>query len=981
MPFVEVCKIYGNRIVYIRQGGGMKKSHSNKSYFSKNRIIKSLCMSVLVAAMSMPVYAADFYVGNGVGETHDTAGAETYDDVGIASNANTIGTLNIGTGATFTSTGTVFFGAGDGADATVNVSGGGVLDTQRSWVGLYDNSNADVTVTGAGSSWINADSIALSANHTGSTSLTVSDGGYLSTSRLGIGAAPWALGDSGSGSASVLLTGAGSVIYSSLGVDLGRYENSPGTLTITNGAKMMAGEDGGGIYMDKNASLSVSGAGTVLEILGTAQTSWLNMGGGYAEFLDGATILTDGGYIGGGGTNESTLVVSGIGTTFDATVRLYVGGDDGGAGGGVGTVYVTDGAKITTTTLGTGMDEDSVGRVIVSGEGSSIISAANPALGTLGNIYSGYQGNSSIVVSDGATVSADNEIRIAYVTGSTGSVSIGGEQGSAAAASGAVTAGRVVFGDGDGSLVFNHTDEDYEFTSDITGGGSVGLYAGTTSFSGDMTTYTGTMSVDGATLFIPDGDTLTLGGDYEQTATGVLRLGSSDDNSYGKLVVDGTATFAEDATVLIDVADINTLAAGDLLSDMITAGTLNATTLNLMDNSALFSFKATADGNNFDVEIIRAVTVADSLTEAGLGIAKNAGSVWDTIIEGGTTGSDIDNVVTALGKMNSSEEVSNAIEETLPILVNGTAEVIARSLTAVNRTIINRQTALMDADLVKDTDVSKGLWVKPLGSWARMKSDGAVSGYDMESYGAVAGFDALVNKSTNVGFAFAFMKSDVEGLDSASDQSVETDTFQFITYGSHVISAESGLALSWQLDAGISTNSTSRDIDFMGRTATADYSSYAGHAGLMLSRNVKLGDATSFIPSVRTDLTYVQDRSYSESGADSLNLNVESSDTEDLIVMADAGLSHRFGKKAKLLVNAGIGYDMINDEHALRSRYEGGGDTFETIGTDRSPWLSQLGIGLDVMANERTALSAGYDLDLRDDFLAQTASVRFQFLF
>jgi len=262
-----------------------------------------------------------------------------------------------------------------------------------------------------------------------------------------------------------------------------------------------------------------------------------------------------------------------------------------------------------------------------------------------------------------------------------------------------------------------------------------------------------------------------------------------------------------------------------------------------------------------------------------------------------------------------------------------------------------------------------------------MDSDGAVNGYDIESYGAVAGFDALVNKNTNVGFALAFLKSDVEGLDSASDQTVETDTFQFITYGSHVISSDSGLALSWQVDAGVSSNSTSRDIKFMNRTATADYSSYAGHAGVMLSRSVKFGEATSFIPGIRTDLTYVQDSAYSEEGAGSLDLDVESSDTEDLIVMADAGLSHRFSDKAKLFVNAGVGYDMINDEHSLTAKYEGGGDSFETLGGDRSPWLGQFGAGLAVMANERTAFSADYDLDLRDDFLAQTASVKFQFLF
>jgi outer membrane autotransporter protein len=942
--------------------------------------------SVLLAILmfSSPAIAADLNVGNAGGETYDVTGTEAYDTVAVGT-GNTTGTINIGAGDTLSSLQDNYIGAW-GGNATVNIASGGILRSLNNvWLGIDDNSTGDVTVSGAGSAWEITWSLGVGTNGHSNGSLTIADGGYVSANLMAIGAAPWAWSGTptGLGNGELLVTGAGSTLEVFSGIDMGRTAKSPGSAVISDGATVNVGVNGSGFYIGPGGTLTVTGDTTTLSIISAANTAWLHMGGSTGEFTDGATVRSDGGYIGGGGDSPdtTTLTIDGEGTTWDATVRIYVGGVSGGAGTGIGVLNVTDGAKVTSATIGAGLDTDSTGTINISGEGSSITAAANPALPALGNVFIGYAGAGNMIVSDSASLSAANRINIASVAGSTGALNIGGEYGSDAKAAGTITTPNILFGAGTGALVLNHTEDGYVLNSNVTGNGSVGLYSGTTSFSGDLTQFTGTMTVDDATLFIADGDTLTLGGNYLQTSTGVLKIGTSSDNSYGSLVVAGTATFDDNATIIIDVDDLNSLAAGDVLANAVTAGTLNATTIKLTDNSELFSFYLTPVGNTMDINIVRGTSVVNSVSDVSFRAGLGAASVWDDIIDLGKTNTDIDEVVTVLGRMNSSREVSSAIAETLPLLVGGTTEVAAKNMGAINQVIISRQLSLNDNSYKGSSETNKGLWISPVGNWAKQGTDDGISGYDLNSYGFVAGADGKLSTKTSLGLAFSFMKSDVDGKDSASGNHVDIDAFQLIAYGSRSLGSNSDAEAYWQLDAGINNNDASRNINFMQRAASATYKSYTAHAGTGIGREIKISDTASFTPGLRADYTYVKDESYTETGADSLNLNVKSNDSEDMIVMAKGTFAQSLGKKLMFNANAGIGYDFLNSRNTVTASYSGGGSSFETKGIEQAAWVGQSGLGLAVKTSENTQLSAGYDVIKRGDFLSQTASLNLLMLF
>jgi fibronectin-binding autotransporter adhesin len=100
------------------------------------------------------------------------------------------------------------------------------------------------------------------------------------------------------------------------------------------------------------------------------------------------------------------------------------------------------------------------------------------------------------------------------VSGSIGTINIGGGKDEPAKAPGFLIAETVSFGDGTATLNFNHTGEDYEFGASLVSGSADGThainhFAGTTILTGDSSTFAGTTTVSGGTLLVNG----TLGGD------------------------------------------------------------------------------------------------------------------------------------------------------------------------------------------------------------------------------------------------------------------------------------------------------------------------------------------------------------------------------------------------------------------------------------------------------------------------------------
>jgi T5SS/PEP-CTERM-associated repeat protein len=905
------------------------------------------------------------------GNTLTTGSASTTGTL-LGHNATASGTLNVnGAGAKFTDNGNTYIGeVGTGA---INISSGGSVSTgsvstNTTYLGSQSGASGTVTVDGSGSTWTNTGTLSLGLSGNGTGAVQVRSGGSAVIN-----------GDVSVDKGNVTVTGAGSTFT---GNNNGGHLYSGSKLVVSNGAtvKFISSDPTiGSFYVTGGSALQISGTGTTMRVHDSANhTAWLDViSGSSASLTDGGYLSTDGAYIGGSDSTQAQMTVSGANTHWDSMVRIYVGGSTGGSSTGNGKLTVSGGAKVTSATGGVALDTGSSGTMILTGQGTTFSAAANSTLGTLGNFYVSYGGTGTVLVTDGALLHADHHISVATVSGSSGTLSIGAAQGSVAAAPGMVTTPSIDFGSGNGKLVFNHTSTDYVFAPNITGAGSVGLYSGTTRFTGSLSSYTGTMAVDGGTLNVADGQALNLGGNYQQSTAGALKVGASS----GELSVAGTATFAAGSGIKVDVAGANTLAAGEKFSSVVSAGTLNASTFNLSDNSALFDFTATINGNAIDLNVHKVGSVVGSVDSTGLSSGVGAARVLDGFVASGTSGNDVANVVTGLGRLPTQRQVSNAVAQTLPLLVTGTSEVAIGALHATSQMIQARQAGFVGGASGDSFPVSKGFWVRPVGSWAQQGNRNGVSGYSADSYGLVSGIDSVVGGNTRLGLALSYMNIKVDGRSTASGNHAKIDAYQAIFYGSHTLDSMPSVEVNWQADLGVNRNRGRRDISFMNRTARSRYDSYTGHVGLGIARAVRLSNVTTIIPSLRADYSYIRDHGYTETGAGALNLRVGSNDSQELIVMAKASVSQALSDRTSLVVSAGLGGDLLSHRNSLTASYTGGGAAFVTKGMKRSPWVAQAGMGVAFKASERTQITARYDVETRSDFLGQTASVKFRWMF
>ncbi len=266
---------------------------------------------------------------------------------------------------------------------------------------------------------------------------------------------------------------------------------------------------------------------------------------------DGTLIVENGGTLaagtfepGGTGGFIGNVVVRGNGSSIDSTSGFI------GAYGRTGHVLVEDGGTLSTGTGYLGQYDGSLGTVTVTGTGSTWSSDYEIYVG--GTDEGPYSATGILTVTDGGHVNVDNggsQLVVTTGAGIVGTVNIGADKDSAAAGAGTIQASSIVFGAGDASLVFNHTDPAYNFSTPISGNGEVRQIAGTTIFTG-TNTYSGNTVVEGGilragvagglsgnSLYEVNGGTLDLN-DFDLTMPSLSGTGGTVDLGSAELTVD-----------------------------------------------------------------------------------------------------------------------------------------------------------------------------------------------------------------------------------------------------------------------------------------------------------------------------------------------------------------------------------------------------------------------------------------------------------
>lgn len=314
--------------------------------------------------------------------------------------------------------------------------------------------------------------------------------------------------------------------------------DSVGTAFVT--AKGMVGRNGG------TGTVTVDDAAWVIRFADANQTGPDGLHIGVGDGSTGTVNILSGGKIGysadypvvssppaspvgiviGQAGGNGTLNVIGANAAAPSILNTGFGLTVGDGAGSVGNLNILSGGKAasydTDLYASTGLTPlteigvaGGTGSILVSGAGSvlDVAGKGSPAGGlpdtATGDLYVGASGNGSLTIAEGGVVNvgtiafsqridpdghqnvvlepgiANGILYLARDAGSIGSLNYGAAPGQAPAAVGTLNADGIVFGQGAGHVVFNHTDPNFQFDKPLSGTGALDVYAGTTAIATD----------------------------------------------------------------------------------------------------------------------------------------------------------------------------------------------------------------------------------------------------------------------------------------------------------------------------------------------------------------------------------------------------------------------------------------------------------------------------------------------------------------
>jgi outer membrane autotransporter protein len=397
------------------------------------------------------------------------------------------------------------------------------------------------------------------------------------------------------------------------------------------------------------------------------------------------------------------------------------------------------------------------------------------------------------------------------------------------------------------------------------------------------------------------------------------------------------------------------------------------------DNSALLNFTYKKDGNTIDLDIVKASekNIEDSISSAaGSTSTKKAAKTLQAIQDSGDYPA-MKSVFTALNKLSTDEAVAKAVETTTPQSMGATMGATSQISSGITGIVEQRQNVTMGGGLNSGEEMfaQKNAWVKPFGSFGSQNDKDGLNGFDLKAYGIGMGIDGEYKPNQTLGFAFFYTAADVD-VNNLSQNS-EIDVFTTLLYGNMPVIDEKTkfmyqLGYAWQKTKG------DRKL-FNADTATSDYTSKTASLDLKLVRNYQVNDRLLLQPMVEATYRHFTSPSYSESGAGSLNLEVQKFTSTELIAGVGTIAYYKLNDDSRITGNINIGYDIHDSQKSVTASYQGAsGVSFDTDGIDNGRWSYDVGAGYEMDINENSNINFSYNRQGQgSDFTNNTISAKY----
>ncbi len=807
-------------------------------------------------------YAGDGALGVSSG------GAVSASEASLGYGAGSLGVVSTQDAGSSFSTGTGDLVVGYSGDGLFSVSNGAVATAGAVFVAYNNTSFGSLQIDGAGSQLNASQALQLGRDGDGALSITNggvlnSVGGYLATT----------------GSATAIVSGVGSAWNSTLAIQVGGAGLAD--MTISSGGLVSApsitlGDFAGGsghiIIFNDGSLLSSSGA----LILG-------EQGQGVLNVLSLGDVVTNSAILGDDTSGFGELTISDMGSTVNVSGAMVV------ANLGQGSVSVDNRGALNDATAYVGASASGVGRVSVSGAGSAW---NNSDLAVIG-----YDGHGAVQVADAGALSATNGIVVALNAGSVGTLTIGGI--GAPAAEGSISAPVIMFGAGDGEVVFNHTNTGLAFSTPFAGAsGLISFDAGTTNLTGNSSGYSGAAAINtGASAYFNGlfgGDvTINAGGfaggagavgGVHVMAGGVLAPG----NSIGTLHA-GVASFAPGSLFRIEVAasglsdhldasgvvaigggTVEVQAAPGAYSNVtdytiIQGASVSGTFAAITSNLAFLDPALAYDSTHVILRLTRndilftdvAETPNEAASAAGVDGLPHGNELWQQIIAmSGAQARDAFNALSGEFHANlNGGGYGDAIRAMGAIQDRMSGAGVAQAVGPAMYASLSTPTGA-------GAPVERTIWGEVLGDWGNVSSDGNAARFDFDRSGVVFGSDWGIRDRGLFGVAVGYRQANFTEDARASRgevRAIDASVYGGARFGAFALSAQGGT--SWRMI------DTSRQavVGVLTQRLTAGYDANSWNAQVRVG--VPMADANGVIePFVALSYVSIDTDGFTEEG-------------------------------------------------------------------------------------------------------------------
>ncbi|WP_240610007.1 autotransporter domain-containing protein [Billgrantia endophytica] len=561
-------------------------------------------------------------------------------------------------------------------------------------------------------------------------------------------------------------------------------------------------------------------------------------------------------------------------------------------------------------------------------------------------------------------------------------------------------------GDGDGRIVFNHTESDHAFTSDIIGEGVIEQYAGTTLLTGDNSGFTGTTIISGGNLVVGLDGQGRLGG-ISRVASGG-RLGGSGTvgttvladgailepgNSIGELTVDGDLTFEAGSIYEVEVdpggtasdhvhvTGIATLAgtvahigeAGDYAPEstyrILSAeggldGEFDDVRSDFIFLDAGLEYDTESPLHGVDLTLVRNDTALDDERFAGTRNQRATAGGIDSLAAGHAV---YDAIVTHTNEdelRDAYDRLSGELHASAHGALIEDSRLVRGAVNDRLRGAMGSIAAPMDSEAQGTGSTSPNAsvptgWVRAIGNWGRSDGDGNAASLDRDTHGVLVGVDAPVSERTQVGLLTGYTRSDLSaggGRGSADVDSIHLGLYAGTTLG------DGDLALRGGAFYGYHEIDSQRHVQVgtLNERLEDERRAHTLHAYAELARAFGAG-ALTLEPFA--NLAHVHHRAShgAEEGGDAaLYSGSETFDTTFTTLGFRPTVQFGVGEASATLYGSVGWRHAFGDTTPERDQRFAGGDAFSVAGTPIAENTGVVEAGVSVSLNERTSLDLAY---------------------